>query len=292
MTREVYPAGIHDLPVETYYDDPCVEPSLNSSGIRTLLEQTPAHFKAKNSRLTDYPDFATVSTREMDLGTIIHGLILGKGQQVDICEFDDWRTKAAQQQREFSRSQGRIPVIRRVYNEAFDIAERAEQALSKRFGSWPIGKSEQTIIWQRDTAVGRIWCRALIDHLFEPILLDIKTTGKSISDEELAKKLAGDGADLQAAWYTEGLETVMPQLAGRVQFIFAVLEVEPPYAIRFVTLSESWLTRARMRIARAAITFAACLRQDNWPGWPATASLSAPTWLESRWTNAELEETT
>jgi hypothetical protein len=73
--------------------------------------------------------------------------------------------------------------------------------------------------------------------------------------------------------------------------VFAFVEFEPPYASRFVKITESWMTRARFRIDRAANLFAKCLRANEWPGYPhAELTLSAPSWLESKWENAELEE--
>lgn len=284
--------GIHDIDVEAYHrDELCPEVSLSSSGIRTLLNETPAHFAARNPRLTSWPDLVETPSREQDLGSVIHSLLLGKGAAFDVVDFDDWRKKEAQMMRDASRASGKIPMLRKTYANALQVAEKAAEHLTYLFHAWPIGQSERTMIWQRKTVHGPIWCRALVDHMSEGAqLIDLKTTSRSIGDEDLKRKIAQDGGDIQAAWYTEGLATLFPELAGRVKFTFIFIEVEPPFLPRPITLSENWLTRARFRIDRAADIFAKCLREDKWPGWPTElTTLSAPTYLETKWETEELE---
>lgn len=285
-------SGLHDISSDAYHSDPAPDPSLSSSGIRTLLNETPAHFKARHPRLTTFPDaIERPSTREQDLGTVVHRILLGAGCEFAVISgFDDFRKKEAQTLRDAAREEGRVPILEKTYAQAEQIAAHAEKALKERFGGWPIGDSEVTMLWQRETANGPIWNRALMDQFSHRLatVVDLKTTGRCISDDELARKLAGDGADIQNAHYVNGVETLFPDLAGLVQFIFVVVETEAPFAVRFASLSESWLTRARFRIDRAADTFANCLRTNNWPAWPMNATLHAPGYLEARWEAEEI----
>jgi hypothetical protein len=289
--------GFHDLPVELYHQDPCFEaygvPSLSSSGITTLLTQTPAHFKAKHPRLTEWPDYIEDSTPAQDLGSVVHALVLGKGAEIAIAEYNDWRKSAAQDFRDAARLNGQIPVLRKVYEQAEAIAYKATDKLTHHFGRWPIGEPELAAIWKRRTPSGeKIWCRSLNDmlDLRGGVIVDLKTTGRAIGDDDLAKKLAGDGADIQAAHYLNGLETLIPELAGRATFVFVVVEVDPPFDVRFATLRQRWLHMANMRIDRATDIFAECLATNEWKGWPETAELDPPSWRESQWTNDELSE--
>lgn len=295
MTRDESIVGLHDLPVDEYHRDELTsEPALSASGIRTLLNATPAHFKARNPRLTDWPERIEEPTKAQDLGTVVHKLILGKGHEFEVADetITDFRTKAAQQWRDQVRLAGQIPILKTTYRDALQISNAATKALTERFGGWPIGESEVTGIWQRETPYGPIWCRMLMDHWSRKActILDIKTTSKGISDDELRKKIANDGGDIQAAWYASGAETIFPELAGLVQFKFIFVEVEPPLCVRPIGLSESWLTRARFRIDRAANDFAKCLKSGEFPGYPAAETqLSAPTYLETKWEAEELE---
>ena len=284
--------GIHDILPAEYYDDPAPSPSLNASGIKILLESTPAHFKARHPRLTDFPDFVRTPTREQDLGSLVHAIVLGKSREIDIIDANDWRTKEAQLKRDQSRQFGRIPTLRKTYEQAEEIASSAINRLRTMFGVWPVGQSEQTMIWQRETERGPIWCRSLVDHLSveRALILDLKGTGKLISDDEMPKQITNNNAHIQAAHYIDGLETLHPELAGRVEFIFLFVEFEPPFGTRPIALSENLLTRARMQVARASNEFARCVKSNLWPSWPVEPlTVSAPSYLETRWMEEELE---
>lgn len=281
-----------DVSIDAYHADQLTpEPALSSSGIRTLLNATPAHFAARNPRLTEYPDQIERPTKQQTLGTVFHRLILGKGADIDLYEFKDWKTKEAQMMRDASLAAGKIPVLPKVYRQAEILVEKATPKLIKRFGAWPIGQSEVGLVWKRPTTSGTIYGRALVDHISEGSHeIDFKSTELSLDDVSLAKKVANDGSDIQAAWYLEGLWTLYPEIAGRGDFTFVFQEVEPPYDTRFVTLTENWLTRARLRIERAANLFGECIKKGQWPGWEPEAVLNPPSYLETAWANAELEE--
>jgi hypothetical protein len=285
--------GLHlDInPMEYHADTLTPEPALSSSGIRTLLTSTPAHFRARNARLSPW-DVKNESTDAQSLGTVIHRLILGRGGEfVVLSGFDDWRTKAAQIQRKDAIERGLVPILEKTHDQAQRIAGYGIEALRERFGGWPIGESEVVGIWRAETENGPVWKRMLIDHWSERAVtvLDVKTTARPIADEDLARKFATEGGDIQAAHYTEGISTIFPKFAGLVQFQFVVIEVEPPFAVRFVKLNESWLTRARFRTERASNLFAECIKNDRWPAWTDDVSLSAPSYLETKWEYEELE---
>ena len=281
-------AGIHEIPVEIYHADPCKEPSISSSGITTLLNLTPAHFAAQHPKLTTFPDLVRTSTKEQDLGTVLHKIILGRGEDYKVITgFDDWRKKEAQQLRDEARGNGYVPILEKTAAEAAAIAEHAVVALKQRFGSWPIGDSEQTIIWQRATGVNekpQVWCRALADHLSMRActIVDIKTTGVGLHDNAIVNKLV-DGAAVQAAHYLNGIENIDPDNAGTWQFVLFFVETEAPYLCRPITVKGTWRALADQRIDGAVAKFARCLATNEWPGWNADDSLDMPQWAQSRW---------
>lgn len=294
--------GLHEIPVEDYHLDPCGI-SLSHSGIVTLLNETPAHFAARHPKLSQWPDHIRESTKAQDLGSIVHSLILGKGAEYKVIDLSNFRNKdgstaktfgnaEAKRAKEEAEGNGFIVIDGETFMQAQAIAGSAIEALTKRFGGWPIGQSEVTGIWRRQTAHGEILCRMLMDHWSHRTvtILDVKTSGKSLGDEDLSRSMASMGNDIQAAFYLEGINTLFPELAGLTQFVFAYVETEPPYACRFVTIRESWLTRARFRVDRAANLFAECLKKDVWPAWSGDVALSAPGYLESKWEQEELQE--
>jgi hypothetical protein len=287
------PGFYPEMTAEQYHSDPVDGISLSRSGIRTILEETPAHFKARHPKLTPWPEYLREGTEEQDLGTVVHRLVLGKGGEFEVFGFDDWRKKEAQMLRDAARAAGHVPMLRHKMIEAQEIADRAIDALVDRFGDWPIGESEVGMIWQRLSSDDvPVWCRAYIDHLIssQGLLIDIKTTSKSLSDSELAKKIAANGDDLQAAFYRSGFEKLVPEFVGRSKFLFVLVETAPPFAVRFAELPNRWLNMASLRIDRAVDIFAECLDSGVWPAWQSEATLDMPGWRESQWMGAELAE--
>lgn len=298
--------GIYDISPEEYHADPCETASLSSSGIRTLLNATPAHFAAQHPRLTRWPEYARKGTKAQDRGTVIHSMLLGKGADWiarDCTEFSNkdgspsqtWGGAEAKGWKADMTAQGICVISRDEEADYLAIAEIARQALRQRFPWWDEGQSEQALIWRRETSYGPIWCRALVDKLFRPTLadlVDLKTTAKPISDEDVSRKLALDGADIQAAWYLEGAKAVTSRASDvERRFHFAHVEIEPPYSVRIDTLSDNWLTRAMLRIDRACNLFARCLYANDWPSWPVRDEpLRPPSWMEAQWVEAEILE--
>jgi hypothetical protein len=293
QTRAMVTApGVYALDVDDYHADPAPEPSLSSSGIFTLLNGTPSKFRAKHPRLTDWPDFPEKSSAAQDLGSVIHSMLLAAGRPVLVIEgFDDWKKKAAQEQRKEAKRNGSLPVLRKLFDEASMIVERAAVALRAELGEWPAGESEQTMIWRRRTNDhGMIWCRALADHLIRSrgTIIDLKTTGLPLADRDLSTNFTYQGNDFQAAHYLDGLETLFPELAGRGEFLFAIVETEPPYDVRFADLPKGWRTLAAQAVDRASDRFAACLESGEWPSYRKRADLQIPTWHEQRLIEAEI----
>lgn len=288
------PEGVHDIPSADYHADPAEEPSLSSSVTKALLESTPRHAKTMHPRLTDFPDVENYGgTKAQDLGTLVHKIILGAGQEFVIIDYPDWRKDAAKQLRDQALTKGLLPILRHTLEEAHAIAAPCIEGLEKEFGEWPLGQSEQTMVWKRRTSDGgSIWCRALADHLVESksLIIDLKTTGKAIGDSELSRKLAGDGADYQAAHYLDGFETLFPQSRGRAKFLFVVVETDPPYDVRVVDLPEGWRSLAAQMLDIATDTWARCLSTGLWPGWPSRSTLTIPSWREAQFTYRLLME--
>ena len=283
MTLDV---GIHHIDVDQYHADPAPEPSLSSSGITTLIEGTPAHFLARHPRLSPWPIEQT-NTPQQTLGAVIHALVLGEGRAIVPLNYRDFKKKEAQEARDRVEAAGQIPILQKRYDQALFVAEELQKNLIREFGHWPIGDSERTVIWKRDTDNGPIYGRALMDHLAidntAGLIVDVKTTEKVISDSELERKVCYEGSDVQDYWYTDGIESLYPNLRGRVRFVFAYIEVEPPYSVRPIELPTSWLSLVGQRVDEAANTFAKCLRSNEWPGWPrGTRRLTMPSWREKQ----------
>ena len=90
---------VHNLPEADYH----AHPALSSTGARKLLPPScPAKFEWERRH-------PTPPTRAMREGHAAHRMILGVGVEVvPVMGYDDWRTKAAQDQRKEIESSGRV----------------------------------------------------------------------------------------------------------------------------------------------------------------------------------------
>jgi hypothetical protein len=288
-----------DISADDYHNDSLTpEPALSSSGIKQLLSGSPAEFRALNRRLTDWREWAKKkATRAQDQGTIAHSLILGTPCDMISMRPEECpaRTKKgepyltwsgdAKAWKEEQEANGAIFVDHDQRAGIQAAVASMESLLRKEFGDWPVGDSEQTVIWQRNTAHGLIWCRARFDHLALRFMvaLDPKFTDLSLSDYSLARKIAAERWDIQAAWYVSGLAALGdPQLlaiSAYLVFRFPVAELNPPYQARWVELPD-WQYTAEADIEWACQTFARCLRSGEWPDYGGVYRPPCPSYLQ------------
>lgn len=291
-------AGIHEMTQDEYFADPAPQASLSATGIKVILSSTMRHFQTISPKLTEFPDAVRRRTKALDLGNIAHGLILGKGG--DFCVIDpttftnkdgsqasDFRNKEASNAKKAAETMGLIVIDPATNYRAEQSKAWAVKSLEARYGAWPIGESEQCMLWQMETSEGPIWCRALVDHnkVYHPTktvrMLDVKSKEKPMSNQALQNAIQNDGWDVQAAFYMMGAEALYP--GYDVTFEFAIVETVEPFATRIESLSETYLSMARARIEVAAAKFAKCMRTGTWPGHPVNSlPLEPPDYLVTR----------
>ena len=110
--------GLYRMTAEQYHADPCPEPSLSSSTIKTMLERTPRHAFHDHPRLGGMR--LESSSAAQTLGSVVHAMVLGAGRQWHVIDADDWRTKAAKAERDAAESVGKVPILRPMPGLATD----------------------------------------------------------------------------------------------------------------------------------------------------------------------------
>lgn len=261
-------ARILQVTEEQYRSDPCELPSLNQSIANILLAQSPLHAYAAHPRLGNQPRETTVPKIE---GTVIHALLLGKGaESIDVLAFDNYRTKAAQTARDESIAAGRTPVLAAKHAEIVTAAETIRKNLAEQGVVFENGVTELTIEWTEDSDEGPVLCRGRLDFLrvdaTSALIVDPKKIASA--DARTCARHAEDfGYLVQRAAYVSAVEALYPHLAGRVEFKFAFMEIEAPYAavVRECDGAARWIGEQRWR--RACNTWARCLKTGNWPGY-------------------------
>ena len=107
MTHMLSEPGFWEIDAEEYHSDPAPKPSLSQSIGKVLLERCPRSAWYAHPRLN--PAFKPEDSTKFDRGTVAHQLLIGKGRDFHIIDAPDYRTKAAQMERDMARAAGKTP---------------------------------------------------------------------------------------------------------------------------------------------------------------------------------------
>jgi hypothetical protein len=273
-----------DIDSEAYFSDPCEVPSLSQSIAHTLVSRSPLHAWTQHPKLGG---IGKKPSKEMDTGSVVHALLLGKGKRFVVIrapegedEYQDFKKKAAREARDAARAAGKIPLLQKHLEDAHAIAAGIRPKLEE-FGIKLDGKSELTAIWEeRDERGNAVMCRGGLDHFVyeSATIYDLKIV-RSSHPRACQSHLVGFGGDIQAAAYTSAIETLHPELAGRVQFVFLFCEAEPPHCVTPVFRLGTMREFGHLRWTRAVNKWSECLRNDRWPQYvDEMIGVEAPQW--------------
>jgi hypothetical protein len=323
MTMTIDKPGIYtDFPIGDYFADPCPVPSLTQSIAKLIVEQSPAHAKQAHPRLTPMQDDGEEKyNRAMVVGDVVHKLILGRGKDVEICRYENWKTKAARDFRDDVQEGGRIAILEKDAERAKEVAAVALiflkghevgalpeiatridvfarcQALLLNGSESPaiVGDSELVLAWQEESG-WRLqpreltWFRSLVDLSSNDFtrIWDIKTTARALPPHEVGRKMSDDGWDIQAAMIERGLNVLHPETAGRRKFFFVSIEQFPPYGVLVNELAESVLTIGRSKLAYAVERWQESMATGVWPAYaPVIHCPEYPPYAEAKWFDRE-----
>jgi hypothetical protein len=272
-----------------YRSDPCPSPSLTQSLCKILIERSPRHAWIAHPRLN--PQFEYDDDTKFDLGNIAHKLLLGRGKEIEIVQFADWRKKEAQEARETAADRGCIAVLQHQFEQASDMVAAAWSQLAKHddADAFTNGAGEVMITWQEDG----IWCRALVDWLHDDLRTvdDFKSTGMSVAPHVIGLRAEAGGWHVQAAFIERGLDILDPEGAGRRRYRFIAQETDKPHALTSMHMGEHWLTMGRKQVAVAADFWKIGTEGGWWPDYGRRAiTPEFPGFKESRWLEREINE--
>lgn len=246
-------AGIYlDLPEDAYHGGP----GISRSGLWTIYNQTPAHYRFGERE----------ESRAFDFGTATHLAIL--------------------QPDEFEERVVRGPEDRRG-NKWKDLAEVC--AIDKKFlltaGDYDavmtIRDSVHSDAWVRSIITGGkgvveasgYWideqtgelCRVRPDLYRQDLkgILDLKTT-TSAHPDDFARSVIKYGYHAQEAFYSDGWRALGQEVEW---FAFLIVEKKPPYAHAVYELPPAIVEEGRAIMRKALDTFAHCRKADEWPAY-------------------------
>ena len=263
-------ASILDVSFDEYHELEL----FSSSTAKTVISRSPAHAKAEIEKKP---------TKEMDFGTVCHRLVLGKGKDFEVLNFDSYRTDKAKNAREAARQAGKVPILVDAFERANVAAESVRVQLAER-GIVLDGQSEVAISWEQETHLGTVACKSMFDHVWldRGVILDLKITENAapFAVERTAENL---GYAIQFAAYTKALEALRPELVGRVQFLFAFCEADTPFAMNLARPDNVFAEIGERRWMRATTTWVECVMNNHWPAYGQGVNpLTAPPWALTR----------
>lgn len=297
MPVVVEPGVYAELTADQYHADPCPEPSLSASVAKVLYDRTPLHAWAMSPRLNPLLAEDEETTNEaFEIGSAAHAALAGKGRNVAVLPFVDFRTKDAKAAKAEALASGCIVLTQPQFDRVALMVEAARvQLRSHAIGDvFVLNQTEVVHVAEVDG----VWCRAMADCIVEGkrgggVIYDFKTTAASAAPEAFTRTAVNMGYDVQAAHY---LETVEAARGGRWRFRFIVQEKKDPWALSVVELAPGWLDTAKRKTARARALWRTCLDRFGdrpWPGYSAEiAVLDAPAWAEGRVYDREAVEET
>ncbi|MFF1684648.1 PD-(D/E)XK nuclease-like domain-containing protein [Streptomyces sp. NPDC058254] len=272
------PRIVDGLSADEYHAD---RTSISSSGLRALLNPgCPAQFKYDR-------DNPQAPKKEFDLGHAAHKLVLGEGDEIVVTEYDDWRTKAAREERDAIRADGAVPLLFHDGEQVHAMAEAIRQhPLAGPLFTPGTGVAEQSIFWT-DPATG-VRCRIRPDWLKQipglTLCVDYKTT-RDASPDAVSKAINDHGYHQQDALYTDGTEAAGLAPDG-CRFLFVFQSKTAPYLITVREIDQQARDIGRAKNERALRIYADCERTGIWPDWTGPVAdipfINLPTWAAIR----------
>ena len=261
-------------------------PLLSQSIASEMVTKSPWHAHRKHPKLGAKN---VQPTQSQKLGAIVHALLLGQDDVLDIHPVDAYRTKEAKALRDASFAAGRIPVkngrskdepnLASEYEEALEHAARIDNALRKQFGI-ELGRMQRelTALWSDDDVL----CKARFDAFDGTTVFDIKTCSDASTDS-LARRIIDHDYHLQGATYISAAEHIAPRMAGRINFVALFVENETS-AIVPVKLSPTFLELGRQRWEQSVLSWKKCLSTGYWPCYAGDSPLivDPPQWYETK----------
>lgn len=266
--------GFHRMPADEYHADPAPRPSLSSSVAQILLNESPRKAWHSHPRLN--PNYREGHESKFDLGTAAHAVLLeNDASNIVIVEADDWRTKAAKEQRDVARAAGKTPLLERHYDAVRAMVDAALAFIedSEIAEAWHGGESEVTGIALEPSGT---WLRCRFDRLSAQhnFNFDYKSTEASPAPEPFSRLLVRMGYHRQEAFYRRVARSLgLPEL----RFVFLAQSVEPPHECSLHACDPALQEIADAEVERAIDLWRQCLKANKWPSYGGQIHYAIPT---------------
>lgn len=203
-------------------------------------------------------------SRSMEIGTLIHSLVLEGRCDYAVGPEVDRRTKAGKEEWQlFCEANLGKTIVTREEAAVIDGCLQSCAPLMEHC-AYDDDSIEMSMFWERDgvKCKGRPDMVATING--ETCLVDLKTTNDIRNFESSFYRFR---YDVQAAWYQYGLKAAM-DLDEVPGFWFLVVDTEAPHLAQFMRAGSEILSNANAKIEEELAHFKRCQTAQEWPGLP------------------------
>lgn len=298
--------GLYRMTEKAYHLDPCPVPSLSRSIAEKLILESPRHAYAAHPRLTkqDEEEVGNSSTRE--IGSAAHALLLRQPTEIAELHYNNFKKKAAQEERVAAQERGAIPLLTKDYDTALGMFEMAKRELADnehaaiRALANPTDDetafNEVTAAWI--DRCGDHWARDRMDRLSITAshisILDYKTTELSAAPANISRAIFGNNYHFQNGFYRRGARHLFPEIdrhEKKLTFLFIVQEQFKPFEITVAEVDEPGRIIGEKMVSDAFMLWRKCHAENWWPGYPkGTVRAEMPAWVETQWMAREIED--
>lgn len=184
-----------------------------------------------------------------------------------------------------------------IDEETFDKLQKMQEVLyaTPYVKKLITGEHEKSFFWTDEKTGIKCKCRPDSFGKFgsQNIIVDLKTC-KCAETNAFMRDAIKYNYDVQAAHYTEGLQTIY---GNDYTFVFIAQEVEAPYLVNVLQADDYFMQNGREVRNTMLETYKKCIELDEYPGYMSFKednvfinSLSVPAWIKNAMEYEETEE--
>lgn len=266
--------GMYEIPEAAYHLDPVPGGSLSSTVARHLISMTPAEVKYEMDNPPAHKD-------AWDLGSVFHGLVLGRGARCQVFP-GAWNTNKIKAEIAEARAAGLVP----LKPDGLEKAKAMAAAVARHPIAGPLfrakhGMAEQTIVSTHErTGIPE---RSMLDWVDldpkqKPLVVDLKST-KDVSPHGIWSAVKEYRYYMQDPFYRQQVASLGHDPAD-VGFCFVFVANTPPHLVSVAKLTDDYLAKGWEHNEQAIDLWVRCTETDTWPEYPAeVVEIEMPGWM-------------
>lgn len=265
------PGIYRGIPIELYHQQLTAEPSISSSGLRTIFDESPAHYYARSYLNPDREP--ETPSEALTLGRGAHHLLLGEEHFSERFAIRPEKLNGEKWNSNRTDCKAWLKHCRDLGQEVLLPAQiKAIRGMARGLAAHPMvakpvsilnGLIEHSIVW-RDKETG-VWLKVRPDAVpaSDSDVADLKTT-VSVDREKLQRTIADYSYHVQGGLVGMAFREVLGREMTSFNLVF--VEKTPPYCVSVVSLKPADLQLGESIVRAALRTFANCLDTGHWPG--------------------------